>query len=169
VLENILPMGGERFTTITKDRIGSPGETEMEKTTILMCVGAMYGLAGCVISPPDVSCRGQSAKIHASPGMLRINNECISARAGQTIRLELVGGKAPGTVHTRPDRQKNANAKWLDQSNTDEGEIRFVVPAVKPVDTRDGADSCEENVCTFKYEIVVDGVGMLDPRIRVNF
>lgn len=142
----------------------------MEKTIVLICCGVIGGLAaGCAVAPRDGACSRQSARIIANPGTLRINHECLQADPGQVIRLELVGGKAPGTARTRPDAKKNPNANWLDRSNTDEREIRIEVPAVKPVDPREGAESCEENVCTFKYEIVVDGVGTLDPRIRVNF
>jgi hypothetical protein len=140
------------------------------KAIVLVCFGAICGLAaGCAVAPLDGACSSQPARIVANPGRLQINHECVQADPGQTIRLELVGGKPPGTAHTRPDPEKNPNANWLDRSNTDEREIRIEVPAVKPVDPREGADSCDENVCTFKYEIVVDGVGMLDPRIRVNF
>lgn len=142
----------------------------MEKTIVLVCLVAICGLtAGCAVAPRDDACSRQSAKIIANPGTLRINHECIQANPGQLIRLELVGGKPIGTARTRPDPEKNPNANWLDRSNTDEREIIIEVPSVRPVDPREGADSCEEEVCTFKYEIVVDGVGTLDPRVRVNF
>lgn len=121
---------------------------------------------GCTcMGPSDTRCRGNTATITHGPGYLRVVPECLSVNAGETVTLILRPSIEPGKAETRSSG-KNDDGSWLDSTNSDPKAIRIVAP-----ENRVGMDDevCNDDYCEYKFDVVIDGVGTLDPRVRVNF
>lgn len=131
----------------------------MKKSAIWTMMGVVPVLASgcCTLNQPDDPCRSDNATVFVAPGQLHVKPECVTTEAGGTITLELRRAEGVGPVETVPATVNEA-ATWLSASSDERDTIVIEVPE----------DICESGVCEFKYEIRVEGVGMLDPRVRVT-
>ncbi len=135
--------------------------------TLIALMSTLFA-ACCTIGQPDTECSGDTATIKYGPGMLLVSPECLEVEAGDAVTLKLEGPPLErGQAQTRRDRNKDSREGWLDEDNTDQRD-RIVIN-VPPIGGEGGTSPCGKDYCDFKYEIVIEGVGVLDPRIRVNY
>jgi hypothetical protein len=118
-------------------------------------------LAGCghavrVTTLPPGCNVSNSIALQYGAGRIVLDSECIAVSPGSSVTLTLSPVPTePGIVRTK---FRGIGNRWLDQSNgASLGTITLPVP-------RDNGNSNKE----FKYEIHVDGVGLLDPRIVIQ-
>ena len=124
----------------------------------------LASFAGCSpLNQYSDPCRGNSATVSVGPGQLHMRPECLEIEAGGSIELRLRLADGVGDVMTRP-APANENAKWLSSSELRDGTIVLTAPSEKS-----GNDPCQEDVCEYKFEIIADKVGELDPRVRIRY
>lgn len=130
-----------------------------------MTAGLLSLLAAgcCTLNEPGAPCRSDSATIMAAPGQLHIKPECLTVAAGESLTLRLRVADSVRAVSTRPGAGF-AFASWLSGSAERGGAIVLTAPSEKNT-----GDACTDRECEYKFEILVDGVGMLDPRVRVRY
>lgn len=94
-----------------------------------------------------------------TPGDIQVSHDCVKVRVGQSFTLQLQPPREPRKARTRPAPDENAGEDWLMEENYPDGErIVITAPMTLP--------ACEAEGC--KYEIEIDDVGVLDPRVRVT-
>lgn len=120
-------------------------------------------IAGCCTLNRPGDCRGDRATIMAAPAQLHMRPACLSVDGGESVTLRLKVADGVRSVQTQP-APENSFASWLNGSAERGGAIVLTAPTSK-----DKADSCRENYCEYKFEILVDGVGMLDPRVQIRY
>jgi hypothetical protein len=128
------------------------------KAIALLAALSMPVLTGCggarelTTLPPN--CPNATAlALEYGPGRIVLNAECITVNEGTTVRMTISPAEA-GKVRT-----KNRGNGWLNRRNDQTPrEIQFPVPRKHP------GNVFEE----YKFEIHVEDVGMLDPRIVIQ-
>ena len=127
----------------------------MRITTALAGVSLVFGLAGCGITKESdgvtVRCSNRHANVNHASSHLDQRPDTIKLCTGFMLTLELHPPLPDNTAHTR---QPGTGNDWLDQDNV--GAFIYLTP---PEGT---------SVGEIKYDLIVDGVGMLDPRIVVQ-
>lgn len=119
-------------------------------------------LGGCAYIQGGQGCsRNDTVTVNHASAYLKAKPACVQVPAGSTLTVRLVPAKAAGSARTRA---KSGNPAWLDKENEKEDTILIEVPQ----GAQSGGASCDETSCTYEYEIYVDDVGMLDPRVRVT-
>lgn len=128
----------------------------MKKRT--QCAGAALAalLAACAARPkpgePEPLCADRLVTVTHAPGYLAAYPEHVDVCAGRTVVIELEPAVEPGAARTTP---APGLPEWLGARNARGDRIEIRVP-------EDAA------YATYKYEIVVEGVGRLDPRLTVS-
>ena len=126
----------------------------------LLLVGAC-----CTLSEYDDGCesnRDNTVVLIAGAAQLQAKPECIVVNRGERIRFERRAAKGVGTIETA-GKIGPLSADWLDSTG---GKDERVPTA--PESERD-LSSCDNNVCEYGYEVIVEDVGRLDPRVRVRY
>ncbi len=128
----------------------------MKKRTQCAAAALAAVLAACAGRPipdgPEPLCADRLVTVTHAPGYLAAHPEHVDVCAGRTVVIELAPAVAPGAARTAPAR---GQPEWLGARNASRGRIEIRVP-------EDAAYG------TYKYEIVVEGVGRLDPRLTVS-
>jgi hypothetical protein len=126
----------------------------MSKQLTILAMAMMALLAGCAQMAgrecnDTVTVDYKEAFLHARP---EVANVC---RGGTlTVKFHPIGKDRDKPARTAPGRQ-NGNATWLSGSTTKGDQIILDIDEKAQVDR------------IYKYSITVDGIGMLDPRVRV--
>lgn len=130
---------------------------------VLVAVAPLLAVGCCTLNEPGDPCARGEATIFAAPAELRVKPECVEVEEGQTVTLRLVrpdGFRSDVETRAAPE---NKEATWLNAVS--EGDtIRLRAPARGLAE----GGRCTPEYCIYKYEIAVEGVGVLDPRVRVT-
>jgi hypothetical protein len=132
----------------------------MRRTTFLAVTCLSSSLMGCAIGStrtaevdPEMVCADRTVTVFQSTGFLAVYPEYIHVCPGRSITVKAVP-PAPGTVRTIPERGNPVADDWLNaESERGEGAVMRV------------PESAAEGV--YKYNIAVEGIGTLDPRVSV--
>lgn len=125
---------------------------------LTMKIGLLALAAGCcTLNQPDDPCRRDEATVLIGPGQLHMKPECVSTVPGGTVTLHLKLAQGVNNVKTKTKE----SALWLNTAITTERREETVVIEVPE-------DACPGGNCEFRYEVIADGVGVLDPRVRVR-
>jgi hypothetical protein len=131
----------------------------MTRTMMVLALSTI-GLAGCasVDRTPD-NCRDKTVVLNYARGSIGINpnDYVVEMCSGNSLKVKLVGpGIHKGGARTKAKQEKNPQpAPWLSRTNLEGDFILIKVPGSVAVDE------------AYHYYIYVDGVGMLDPVIRI--
>lgn len=124
------------------------------KAAIAVCI-----LSGCAVdgdrnggSVPHARCGAPPITVVHARGYLALNPETVDPCRGDRLTINLAPPVAPGSARTAP---AEGGPQWLRRENKTRGTIYIDVPK----DTKPGV---------YKYSITIDGVGMLDPRVRIS-
>jgi hypothetical protein len=113
-------------------------------------------LAACAVreppGDPELACRDRLVTVNHAAGYLAAHPEHLEVCAGRTVVINVVPRVETGRARTAPADELQPG--WLTARNSG-GRIAIVVP-------EDAAYG------TYKYNIVIDGVGTLDPRLTVS-
>jgi hypothetical protein len=131
----------------------------MTKIMITLALSTI-GVAGCAsINESPATCRDKTVVLNYARGSIGINpnDYIIEVCRGNSLKVKLVGpGIHPGGARTKAKEEKNPRpAPWLNRTNLEGDFILVQVP-----------ESVELGEA-YHYDIYVDGVGMLDPVIRI--
>ncbi len=137
----------------------------MNKASIIPLSVVLTTIAGCAsgLGPrPDAAvdaeivCRDRTVRLRHVAGFLAANPEYIEICREQVLTVQIVPPAGMGRARTAGGMgSSGAAAAWLNQSgNTAGNRILITVPEMAALDE-------------YKYSITVDGVGTLDPRLRV--
>lgn len=127
-------------------------------------VGTLSLVTACAAGLGTRECpERDTVKVTSKRGELTARPECITVERGSSFTLQLRDRPAAGRARTRPDTDKNPGAGWLQRANDEGRDIVISVPPGEPA-----AELCDDTGCYYKYEIEVDDVGTLDPRVRVR-
>lgn len=141
----------------------------MRATTALAGVSATLVLAGCgtvlELAQVPAECADTTTNtvttitVKYGPGLLGTDKECAKVKPGDSVKFVFSPmPSARGTAHTK---FPGLGHGWLDHSDDDSpGTIMMTAPKDA------GGDHGEAK--SYKYEIRVDKVGRLDPRIVVQ-
>jgi hypothetical protein len=135
----------------------------MRTTTLLVGASLTLVLAGCsggvrLTSVPAGCNASTSITVQHGPGRIDVGaNECINVSGGSPVTLTFEPIPAVGQVRTK---FKGLGNRWLDRSNDSGNAATITLPVPRNDD--------EGDVKSYKYEIHVRGVGVLDPRIIVQ-
>lgn len=116
-------------------------------------LGCATGSPRPVDEDPELECTDRSVTVFQSPGFLAVYPEYIHVCAGLTFTVKAVP-RASGTIRTSPGRGNPAADSWLSGAADRGGDVVIIVPEATP-----------EGV--YKYNVTVEGVGTLDPRVSV--
>lgn len=132
----------------------------MRRKIFLAITCLSLGLMGCATGStrtpevdPELVCADRTVTVFQSTGFLAVYPEYIHVCAGRSITVKAVP-RAPGTVRTIPERGNPAADDWLSAEGEKGGTAVIRIP-----------ESATEGV--YKYNITVEGVGTLDPRVSV--
>lgn len=119
------------------------------------------GLVGCVTNgkdvDPELKCRDRLVTVNHAAGFLTAHPEYIEMCAGQRLTINVAPPVDKGAARTAPAKS-NPDATWLDsRKGAEEDEDKIVI------DIPEGTKYDE-----YKYSITIDGVGTLDPRVRIT-
>lgn len=101
---------------------------------------------------PELSCRDRLVTVNHAAGYLAAHPEHLEVCAGQTIVIDIRPPVDAGSARTTPAGEREP--EWLRARNGERG-IEMRVP--EDADYR-----------TYKYNITIEGVGTLDPRVTVK-
>jgi hypothetical protein len=131
-------------------------------SNIRLAIIAALLINGCAIDSikgevdPELTCRDRMVTVNHARGFLTAHPEYILVCKGQRILIDLTPPVERGSARTTPANDE-AGSRWLASENReDHGRIVIQVPS----------DDVEPG--EFKYNITIDGVGTLDPRVRVT-
>jgi hypothetical protein len=131
----------------------------MTRTMIALALMAL--MAGCAsLDRSPTACKDRTVVLNYARGSIGINpnDYVIDMCPGYSVRVKLVGpGVKTGGARTKEKLENNPHpARWLNRTNVDGDFILIEVPeaGVQPNEA-------------YSYNIYVDGIGMLDPVIRI--
>jgi hypothetical protein len=134
----------------------------MNNSRLLVTIALL--MSGCAMDghtngdvDPELTCRDRVVTVNHARGFLTAHPEYIVVCEGQKILINLVPPVEQGSARTTPAEEHVDSAPWL---NSENGEDRRKVVVQIP------AENVESVV--YKYNITIDGVGTLDPRVRVS-
>jgi len=102
---------------------------------------------------PELVCRDRIVTVNHAAGYLAAHPEHVDVCAGRDVFIELMPPVAETAARTEPADERQPD--WLRGRHRERGRIAISVPA-------DAAYG------TYKYNVVIDGVGTLDPRLTVS-
>jgi hypothetical protein len=121
-------------------------------------------MSGCAMNghtngdvDPELTCGDRTVTVNHARGFLAAHPEYIVVCQGQRILINLVPPVERGSARTTPAEEHAIGSPWLSGENReDRRKIVIQIPAgtVEPGE--------------YKYNITIDGVGTLDPRVRVS-
>lgn len=118
------------------------------------------GFVGCATNgkhvDPELICRDRRVTVNHAAGFLVAHPEYIEMCSGQSFTIHVVPPVDEGKARTTPGKGTPDDANWLNSNNEKErNKIVIDIPKGTPYDE-------------YKYSITIDGVGTLDPRVRVT-
>jgi hypothetical protein len=126
------------------------------RTRILVLVSAIVVLTGCqpsrVVVDYDLACRDRKVNFIYAAGSIRVEPETIDMCRGYFLTVAF----SPPThsrAETKPGKD-NPAASWLAKTSTDGGQS-IVIEVSGEVDE------------TYKYTIIAEDVGSIDPHIHI--
>jgi len=119
----------------------------------LTLLGCATGTAPHADVDPELVCGDRTVTVFQSTGFLAVYPEYIHICDGRSFTIKSVP-RAAGTVQTSPVRGNPGADSWLGGTAEKGGNVVIMVPE----DTTEGV---------YKYNITVEGVGTLDPRVSV--
>ena len=131
----------------------------MKRIVLVAATSLSLTLSGCATGTgyadvdPELSCGDRTVTVFQSTGFLAVYPEYIHVCEGQSLTIKAVP-RAAGTVQTSPARGNPAADSWLSGRAERGGTVVIRVP-----------EGATEGV--YKYNITVEGVGTLDPRVSV--
>ncbi|MEX2126384.1 MAG: hypothetical protein WD795_20995 [Woeseia sp.] len=133
----------------------------MNKSIMSIATLLSLALTGCAPAmtrdggaDPETTCGDRAVTVYQSTGFLAVYPEYIDVCAGYRVTITAVPRVADGNVRTQPEEGNPGMDGWLGVEGRPGGAVVIGVPA-------------DATAGVYKYGIIVDGVGMLDPRIRV--
>jgi hypothetical protein len=134
----------------------------MRRAAVVLALPAIV-LTGCVAPESidfDLACRARTVTLnHVRHASISVTNPVIDVCRGETIGIRVVPPVDPNRARSSPGPE-NPSATWLDRESMDGRRIDILVP---PPDAEDAPEVGEE----LKYTLTIDGVGTLDPTIRI--
>ena len=97
-----------------------------------------------------------SVTVNHKASVLKVTPELRNVRLGGTVTIKTVPAKGKNKAHTK---QEPGTPRWLTGYCNRKGEIVLPVP--------ENALGPRQKEKTYKYSVMVDGVGMIDPRVKV--
>ncbi len=97
-----------------------------------------------------------SVTVNHKASILKVTPELRNVRFGGTVTIKTVPAKGKDKAHTK---QAPGTPRWLTGHCNRKGEIVLPVP--------ENALGPRQKEKTYKYSVTVDGVGTIDPRVRV--
>ncbi len=135
----------------------------MRATTTLACISLTLLLAGCSggvrLASVPAGCNA-STSITVQHGLGKIDlgtNECIRVAGGSSVTLTFTPVPAVNQVRTK---FKGLGNRWLDRNSDPRNPATITLTVPRNDD--------ENDIESYKYEIHIRGVGLLDPRIVVE-
>ncbi len=129
----------------------------MQNVSMLSLCGILLGCATTVETEdfdPALTCKDRVITIHHARGYLSLSQEYIEMCRNQSLKINVVP-RVPNDAARATASKKNPDARWLNGSS---GNGRFIEVRV-PSDATVGE--------TYKFDLTIDDIGMLDPRVRV--
>lgn len=135
----------------------------MKNTSVILAMASVtsvlsLGFAGCATTTkdtgvdPELTCGDRTVTVFQSTGFLAVYPEYIDVCAGQNVEINAV--PRGRSLTTSPAEDNPGMDGWLSAGAEGGGSVVITVP-------RDATAG------VYKYGITVNGVGMLDPRLRV--
>ncbi len=125
----------------------------MNNKAKMLAVGSVALLAGCAqMAGRDCN---DTVTVNYRAASLRASPELAEVCPGGTLTVRLRPPAAAGAARTAPG-SANPNANWL-SGRAAKGDRIELVPDENEVEVGE----------TYKYNITIDGIGTLDPRVRV--
>lgn len=118
-------------------------------------------IVGCAQMAPghekdtDIQCVDRTVTVNHAAAFLAAHPELVKICSGYHLTVQVVPAGRAGLARTEPGAQ-NAQAQWLRGRSDRRGRIVLQIPEGEGPGT------------TWKYEITVEGVGTLDPRVRIT-
>ena len=132
----------------------------MKKNVFLAATSLSLTLLGCTTGTtrhadvdPELVCGDRTVTVFQSIGFLAVYPEYIHVCDGRSLTIKAVP-RAAGGVQISPARGNPEADSWLSGSAEEGGTVVITVP-----------ERTTEGV--YKYNITVEGVGTLDPRVSV--
>lgn len=144
------------------------------RSTSLMLTTSMLLAAGCVTAPErpgtagafpdeteidfDLACRDREVTFsYRSQASINVHPPYIDVCRGFTITVRIVPPVDPDENPTviRSDPGNPESSEWLNRASDDGATIVFVVPETALLGAR------------YKYEVDAEGIGSIDPTIRI--
>lgn len=142
------------------------------KTATVLALSSTLVLAGCargipLPTVPPECVADTSISVQWGPGQLEVDRECARVAVGDSLTITF--NPTPSRVGEVETKIKGIGQGWLEETTTssegrDDGNPATIVLTVPP--GKGGPGDAERRV--YKYEIHVDGVGVLDPRIVIQ-
>ena len=133
----------------------------MKKT--LLVIGAAAFVSGCVSVPEILSCTDPRATriniVFAKNNEIRVSPGNANTRLRNVLRFKLTGD--PARTVTVQGKPSDPAASWITGSGNG-GDYIYI--CVDPDEVGDPGESGK----TFAYDIIIPGVGKLDPEVTVR-
>lgn len=129
----------------------------MKNVSMLSLCGMLLGCATNVETEdvdPALTCIDRNITINHARGYLSLSQEYVEMCRGQSLKIN-IAPRVPNNAARATASKKNAEARWLNGSS---GNGRFIEIRV-PSDAIVGE--------TYKFDLTIDEIGTLDPRVRV--
>jgi hypothetical protein len=104
---------------------------------------------------PELTCQDRRVTVNHAPAFLVAYPEYLVACAGQKIVVNVIPSVRPGSATTAPADRSPGPSDWLRSENLKGGQTVIQIP--------EGTAAGE-----YKYSITIEGVGTLDPRVRIS-
>lgn len=131
------------------------------KTMLSVSMLSLSGiLLGCATTmetedfDPALTCKDRVVTINHARGYLAMPQEYVEICRDKTLRINIVPPVESNGARASASR-KNPDARWLNEGS---GNGRFIEIRI-PSDAAVGE--------TYKFDLTIDEIGMLDPRVRV--
>lgn len=129
----------------------------MHGVSMLSLCGIVLGCATTVETEdfdPALTCSDRVITINHAKGYLSLSQEYVEICRDRTLKINVVP-RVPNNGARASASKKNPDARWLNGSS---GNGRFIEIHV-PSDATVGE--------TYKFDLTIDEIGILDPRVRV--
>jgi hypothetical protein len=104
---------------------------------------------------PELVCQDRQVTVNHAPAFLVAYPEYLVVCPGQQIVVNIVPAVPSGSAATAPAEKNPGLSGWLQSENREGGRIVLQIP--------EGTVAGE-----YKYSITIEGVGTLDPRVRIS-
>lgn len=129
----------------------------MHSGKLLIGIGATF-LVGCTTREAlidfDVACRPRTVVVNHAADRIQVDDGYIDVCSGYRVTILVVPPVPAGAARSRSSSGNPPGSEWLTRESTTGGRIEIDVPNGTALRT-------------YKYALIIDGVGSLDPYIRV--